>query len=292
MDVFGLGQCSLDHIGKTDSYPPPDVKCEFSGLAVQGGGPVATAMVALSRWGASCAFTGVVGDDRFGEAILSSLAEERVDVSRVLRRPGSSSQFAFILAEPASGHRTIFWQRPTGPAAAARELDMVALGAARLFYTDGFFLEASLAAAAEARRRGVPVLVDAGTLRDGMLELAAMADHFVVSEVFARSFSGKGDPEEVCRRLAELGPPVVGVTLGKGGYASMISGRFSRGPAYPAQVVDTTGCGDVFHAGCALGILRGWPPERGLQFGAWAAARVAEHPGGRAGIPKEGEYPG
>jgi len=58
--VFGLGQCCLDYIGKIPSYPPPDTKCEFSDLFIQGGGPVATAMVALARWGVSCAFAGVV----------------------------------------------------------------------------------------------------------------------------------------------------------------------------------------------------------------------------------------
>jgi len=29
-DVFGLGQCSLDCMGRIDAYPPPDVKCECS----------------------------------------------------------------------------------------------------------------------------------------------------------------------------------------------------------------------------------------------------------------------
>ncbi|MDP2853428.1 MAG: hypothetical protein Q8O28_04175 [Smithellaceae bacterium] len=52
--VFGIGQCSLDYIGLIPAYPPPDVKCEFTNLAVQCGGPVATALVALSRWGLNC----------------------------------------------------------------------------------------------------------------------------------------------------------------------------------------------------------------------------------------------
>ena len=64
--VWGLGQCCLDYIGKIVSYPPPDTKCEFSDMVIQGGGPVATALVALSRWGVPCAFAGVIGDDQFG----------------------------------------------------------------------------------------------------------------------------------------------------------------------------------------------------------------------------------
>ncbi|MCU0580636.1 MAG: sugar kinase, partial [Desulfobacterota bacterium] len=71
--VFGLGQCSLDHLGLIRDYPPADTKCEFSGLTVQGGGPVATALAALSRWGIGCAFAGVIGDDHCGEQIRTGL---------------------------------------------------------------------------------------------------------------------------------------------------------------------------------------------------------------------------
>lgn len=67
--VFGLGQCSLDYVGGIEDYPPPDAKCEFTGMLIQGGGPVATALVALSKWGIGCRFCGVIGDDYFGRMI-------------------------------------------------------------------------------------------------------------------------------------------------------------------------------------------------------------------------------
>ncbi len=66
LDVFGLGQCCIDYLGSIPEFPPPNVKCEFCGLVEEGGGPVATALVALSRWGWRCTIAGVVGDDRFG----------------------------------------------------------------------------------------------------------------------------------------------------------------------------------------------------------------------------------
>ena len=107
--VFGLGQCSLDCMGSIAAYPPPDVKCECSKMEVQGGGPVATALVALSRWGVRCSFTGVIGDDLFGSMIRESLDAEGIDTSRMLVRKGTRSQYAFIAAEPTEqGRRTIF----------------------------------------------------------------------------------------------------------------------------------------------------------------------------------------
>jgi ribokinase len=292
IDVFGLGQCSLDYIGRVDAFPPADSKCEFTDLTIQGGGPVATALVALSRWGAETALAGVVGDDSFGKSIAGSLNAEGVDTTGVVVRDGCASQFAFIAAEPGIGRRTIFWRRPTGAALTPGEIDFDRLRSAGALLTDGLFAEASLAAAREAKRAGVPVVVDAGSLRDGMLELAALSDFFIASESFARALIEEENPRKACRRIAELGPSLAGVTLGKRGYVARNGNTWIERPAHPAAAVDTTGCGDIFHAGFVHGLLAGWTTERSLDFGAWAASRVSLELGGRAGIPDLKDYPG
>jgi len=289
-DVFGLGQCSIDYLGRIAEYPPPDVKCEFFDLTVQGGGPVATALVALSRWGIRCTFAGVVGDDPAGAAIRASLDDEGVDTSGLLVRAGAASQFAFIAAEPGSGRRTIFWRRPTGPPPEPDEIDAEHILAARVFHTDGLFSRASLAAAAAAREAGVEVVVDAGSMRDGMLELARSSRHFIASETFLRTFAPGAPPLDACRRIAELGPSVVAITLGRRGHVALAEGHTIERPAHPVEAVDTTGCGDVFHAGYIYGLLQGWEVERRLEFASWAASRVALRLGGRAGIPAVSDW--
>jgi len=289
LQVFGLGQCSLDYIGVVDAYPPPDIKCDLSDTVIQGGGPAATAMVALSRWGLSCYLAGVIGDDVFGGMIEASLREEGVDTGGLVVRRSASSQFAFIAAEPVCGRRTIFWRRPTGPEIRPEEIDLSRLSQARVFHTDGLCLEAALYAAAKARKAGAAVVVDAGTLRAGMLDLARLSDCFIVAEPFANALTGGRDPVEACRILADLGPRVVGVTLGKAGYVAFTEGNFIEKQAYPVKAVDTTGCGDVFHAGFIYGLVNGWDAEKSLDLGAWAAARVSLHLGGRTGIPSLAE---
>lgn len=283
--VYGLGQCCLDYIGKVDSYPPPDVKCEFRDMVIQGGGPVATALVALAKWRVSCTFAGVIGDDRFGDMIKAALEDENVDTTGLVVRQGTESQFAFILAEPGVGRRTIFWRRPTGPPPGPHELDYGVIRRAEIFHTDGLFTEASLAAAKVAKEAGVRVVVDGGSFREGMLELAGLSDYFLASETFSTGMVGKDEPLNACYKLAELGPAVVGVTLGPRGYVALAEGRVIERPAYLVDPVDTTGCGDVFHAGFTYGLIKGWEVDKCLDFGAWAAARVSLELGGRAGIP-------
>jgi ribokinase len=283
--VYGLGQCPLDYLGKIASYPKPDTKCIFTDLSIQGGGPTATALVALARWGVSCTFAGIVGDDAFGKEIRTSLEKQGVDTCGMLVRKGSDSQFAFIVAEPTTATRTIFWRQPTGHPPKPGELDYRLIQKAKVIHTDGLFKEASLAACKKAKEAGRCVVVDGGTLRDGMLELVPFSDYYVVSQAFSDAFSGPENHAETCRRLADLGSPVTGVTLGKKGYIALIRGRFIEKQAYPVEALDTTGCGDAFHAGLTFGALQGWDPEKSLDFGAWAAAKVSEKLGGRAGIP-------
>lgn len=281
--VFGIGQCSLDYIGLVSSYPPPDVKCEFSNLIIQGGGPVATALVALARWGLDGYLAGVVADDDFGAQIEASLASENIETSGLVVRKNQRSQFAFIISEPSRARRTIFWQRPTGQPLQPEEINIDLLLKSSALHTDGLFAEASLFTCRKAKEAGIPVILDAGTLREGMLEIVRTSDCVVTSETFSNAFAES--PAETCRKLADLGVKLAGVTLGAQGYLALVNGRFISKEAYPTEAVDTTGCGDVFHAGLTYGIIHGWNAEQSLDLGAWAAARVARQMGGRSGIP-------
>jgi len=283
--VFGIGQCSLDYIGLIPAYPPPDVKCEFSNLVIQGGGPVATALVALSRWGIDGYLAGVVGDDDFGVQITASLAAEGLATNGLVIRKNQLSQFAFIVSEPSLARRTIFWQRPTGRPLHPDEINIDILLKSSALHTDGLFAEASLFACRKAKEAAIPVILDAGTLRDGMLEIARASDCVMASEVFSDAFAES--PAETCRRFADMGVRLAGVTLGTRGYIALVGGRFITREAYPVEAVDTTGCGDVFHAGLTYGIVHGWDAEKSLDLGAWAAARVSTQMGGRSGIPRD-----
>ena len=281
IEVFGLGQCTVDRLGQVESFPAADGKQQFSDMVVQCGGPVATALYALARWGRRCAFAGVVGDDAEGGVIREDLEAVGVDTSQMLVREGCRSQYAFIAVERGSGRRMIFWQQPTGAPPAVGEIE---LPACEMFLTDGLFPEASV----EIAKRSKRVVVDAGTLREGTEALLDHAHVFVASESFAKEFADS--PEEACARMRERGVELAGVTLGADGYVASFGDTLLHGAAHAVEAVDTTGCGDIFHAGLIEGLLRDWPTGKALDFAAWAAARCAAEVGGRAGIPSAEEY--
>lgn len=283
--VAGFGQCALDFLCTIDRYPPADTKCEFDDFLVQGGGPVATALVVLARWGIPARFAGVVCGDPFGSLILEGLRQERVDTSAIRIQEGSRSQFAFICVEKGTGKRTIFWGRPDTPAFPSVQLPEDFLKEALALHLDGLFLEASIRLAREARERRIPVILDAGTLRPGMLDLVRCTDHLIAAENFVAQFSPEDPLPSRLEKLKRLGPEVVTVTQGQRGSVSLWEGVPYHLPALKVRARDTTGAGDVFHGAYIYGLLKGWEPPERIRWATVAAGLSCRSLGGRSGIP-------
>lgn len=285
MTVVGIGQCCWDVLALVAQYPEVDEKEEIRQLTEQGGGPVATALVALTRLGIPCRFHGVIGDDRYAPLIRDSLTREGVDCSGLITREGTSSQVAWIVIEEGSGRRTIFWQRPSGAPLRPDELPARFLEGAALLHLDGLMPEVSRHALAAARRMGIPVMVDAGRMRPGMRELAARCDYLVAAERFLFDLGWDGTPGGFRRLAPTLGAPVVTVTRGARGSLTWSGGELLEVPAFSVPVVDTTGAGDLFHGGYLYGVIRGWELARSVTFASAVAALGCGAVGGRAAIP-------
>jgi sulfofructose kinase len=285
MKIVGIGQCCLDYLAIVDSYPAIDAKKEVLLWEEQGGGPVATALVALSRLGAECAFNGIVGDDQEGDKIRRSLVEEGIEVRGLLRRGKSISQTAFIVIEKTSGKRTIFWRRPSGEELMPVELGDSFLNGADFLLLDGLMKDASLHAARLAKQMQVPVMLDAGRLRDGMLDTARLSDYVVASEEFAKELGYDGDAQIFHEILRKLGLGATTITLGKSGSITFREDEIITVPAFDVNEVDTTGAGDVFHGGYIYGILKKWDISSTVRFASAMAAMKCLKVGGRAGTP-------
>ncbi len=286
MAVVGIGQCAWDMLTVVDRIPQADTKKEVFMWEEQGGGPVATALAALSRLGVPCRFHGIIGDDREGAAIRQSLIEEGIDVTGLVKRPNASSQTAFIAIDKSMGTRTIFWKRPTGEPLRKEELPHDFLKNAEFLLLDGLMKDVSLFAAREAGKAGVPVMLDAGRVREGMLELARMSAYVVGSEEFARELGWKDDPASFRHEVRKLGFGITTITLGARGSVTFAGDEIISCPAFPVEVVDTTGAGDVFHGGYLHGLLHNRPLKDTIRFASAVAAMKCRKLGGRAGIPR------
>ncbi len=120
------------------------------------------------------------------------------------------------------------------------------------------------------------------------VELLNVTDHLIVSRDFATRLTGVTDPRQAALRLWSNGKSVVVVTVGEAGYWWVDAENFDEPrhqAAFPVDVVDTTGCGDVFHGAYASALARGLSVPERLRFASAAAAIKATQAGGQAGIP-------
>ena len=83
---------------------------------------------------------------------------------------------------------------------------------------------------------------------------------------------------------AQYSATVSAATLGEGGVLAWDGANFLPVPAFQVAVVDTTGAGDLFHAGYIHGLLGGWPLEERLRFSCAAAALNCTARGARGRI--------
>jgi sulfofructose kinase len=289
MRVAGIGQCSLDYLAIIDGYPRANTKKEVLEWNEQGGGPVATALVTLSRLGIPCTFHGIIGDDCAGQKIRQSLIDERIDVTGLVKRKNAGSQLAFIAIEKRTGERTIFWKRPSGGDLKEEDLGTDFLSSIDFLLLDGLMKDASLHAVNNAKSINIPVMLDAGRNRPGMIEIAQLCDYVVASEEFSRDIGWSLDPESLLSVKEDLGVKLLTVTLGERGSITASKDQVIQIPAFEVKAVDTTGAGDVFHGGYIYGLLNGWDIKNTVIFASALAAMKCTKVGGRGGIPKLNE---
>jgi len=286
IEVVGLGQACLDYLGRINGFPQEDGKVELADLNMQCGGPASTALVTLARLGIKTSFLGSISDDPFGVEILKGLKRENVDVTSLEIVPGYTSQLAFIAITKKNGNRTVFWHRGSVPPLEPEDVNLAPFSKSKILHLDGLMVEASIEAARQAKNMGLRVVLDAGTMREGHRDLAAFVDILIASERFAHPLTGPGaSREETLSALKELGPEEVVVTLGSEGSIGWNGETFNVQEAFPVEVIDTTGAGDVYHGGYIYGLLQGWDMSACMRFASAVAALKCRKIGARQGIP-------
>jgi len=283
VDVVGVGLNATDTLIPVAHYPSRGSKVEFRSAKVLPGGQVATAMIACQQWGLRARYIGKVGDDIAAELHRSEFARLGVE-AHLFTAPGCPSQQAFILVDD-GGERTVLWKRDDRLTLRPEELQRDSIVNSRALHVDGHDTAAAATAAAWARAAGVPVVADLDELYPGVEKLLQSVDYLITS----RDIPGRLMDERNLRKSLpalhdRFGSRLTAATLGEEGVLAWDGKQFHYAAAFCVQTVDTTGAGDIFHAGFIYGLLQGWPLQRQLDFACAAAALNCTAIGARGGI--------
>lgn len=205
-DVVGIDSPCVDLAVNIEAFPEPNKGQRVKALSWQGGGKVATGMVAAARLGAKCAIWGTVGDDLYGNFCVRDFKEHGIDTNYMLKRPGQTTALSVVVSDRQTQGRNILYH--PGTAEPIREEELPENGKPDASY---FFLSKvdplTKKVAQAARKAGAKTFIDADSYSEELPDSFSMLDIVVGSEfVYQALFPDGGDMETNCRSLMERGP--------------------------------------------------------------------------------------
>lgn len=232
-------------------------------FAANPGGAPANLVVAAARLGASAAFIGKVGQDRFGDFLRNCLAENGVDISGIAVDPVQHTTLAVVALDPSGERHFSFYRDPSADVnLSVEDVSAEQLKNTRFLHFGSVSLTAepargaTLYAAKTAKELGATISYDPNyraslwsdekTAVERMLEPLLLVDVLKVSDEELPLLTGTGDLEVGTAQLAEKGISLILVTLGPKGAFYRFRGQTGLIPGVPCKVGDTNGAGDTF----------------------------------------------
>jgi sulfofructose kinase len=288
-DLLALGAVAVDDLLYAASYPVADEKAAVLRRERQCGGMSAIALITAARLGCSCAYAGVLGREELSDFAAAQMRAEGVNLKHLARRAGVRPIHSVIIIDSKRGSRNIFFDISGVLGADVDWPPASVIQSTRVLFADWFSVPGMIRAARVARQAGIPVVADFEQQGlSGFPVLLNLPDHLIVSDSFAAQLTGTTDPRRALKKLWKKHHQLVAVTAGGNGcwYLSADDpARPRHQPAFKVNVVDTTGCGDVFHGAYAAALARGMNVPDRIRFAAAAAALKAAKPGAQKGIP-------
>jgi sulfofructose kinase len=289
--ILCIGIPVRDLTFRIQELPERGFKVNASHFDEISGGNALNAAIGIARLGGRASICGPMGDARETSSryIFDKLGHEGIDTKHLVHMPGLVTPISNIMIDP-SGERTIVTFRDP-------ELWKVRLPDAGnlledcdAILTENRCAEFCTDLCVEARRRGIPVIVDVDrtmSLREGLLTASS---HLVFSSEALQSTAGVTNDADALQKIAKLTSSFLAGTQGPQGTLWLDDHQtLQRTPAFPVHTVDTLGAGDVFHGAFALAITEKQDLHHALRFASAAAALKCTRFGGAYAAPQRAE---
>ncbi len=294
-DYVSMGFYTFDCLGWPFTEVPPGGGCNMIDeitLAVSGAAGVAA--IAAAKMGLKTRAIGGLGHDLMGDWVMQRLKDFKVDIDMMQRQLGWKTSSSIVTTRLDGSRPALHMKGATGNFIVTPE-DYDKATDAKVFHLGGVGLmdamdgqsNASLMKYAKARGCLTTVDIFAGSAED-LPDVAAVlpyTDYFMPSIEEARALSGIEDLVSCTKFFHDKGVAACVFTLGgDGAYYSHTDGTHFHIPAYDILVKCTCGCGDAFNAGFAVGLVKGFDPQKTVRFAQATSALNATGLGSQAGV--------
>lgn len=289
LDVVGIGRAPLDIIYIIDHFPCGDDLIRVEEASLQGGGPVPNALCALAHLGTATALIDTVGDDWQGRKIREFLEEQNVMTDFMEVEAGCRSTVSTILVERATGKRAIINYRGDISEPFLDQIQIDLISEAQILHITGTYPDTVRLAAGLNKPWGGKVSFDggAGLYKEADRQIIPKVDYCITAFDYAQKYTGKDSISEMLDAFLSEGVEIAGITQGtEGSWFKDSGGNDFHQPAFSMpSIVDTTGCGDVFHGIFLYGMLKHFPVQKAVRYASAGAAIVSTRMGGSLSTP-------
>lgn len=290
--VLCVGHAVQDFVFRVPQLPARAEKYRATGFAAAGGGPAATAAVAIVRLGGAARLAARLGDDAIATAIETELRSLGVDCGALRRFAGRQSSLSAVFVDDAGERMIVNHTDPDMPADACW-IDELSLSDVDVVLADTRWPAGAARILNRAREAGLPAVLDADVPVPADGALLHAATHVAFSAPGLRDYAADDDLRRALQRVARDTHAWCAVTIGGEGVliadgrraAAPTAVAVEHVPAFAVKVVDTLGAGDAWHGAFALALGEGATEHVAVRAAAAAAAIKVSRPGGRAALP-------
>ncbi len=294
--ILVVGSSNTDMVVQSARLPRPGETVLGGTFFMNPGGKGANQAVAVARLGGQVAFVAKVGNDIFGHQAVQLFEEEGIDTTHVFTDPSNPSGVALITVDSA-GENCIVVASGANANLLPGDLSKTeqAIDDAQIVLMQ---LEVPMATVEHVSRiaqaKGKQVILNPAPAQTLSKELLSHLDLITPNETEAEIITGitvtdRTSAEEAARRLSEMGPRDVIITLGSKGALVYSSGKSSLVPAFEIEAVDTTAAGDVFNGALCVALSEGHTLEEAARFACKASALSVSRVGAQASVPYRNE---
>jgi ribokinase len=295
--IVVVGSINLDLVAGADRIPQVGETIIGNSFHTFFGGKGANQAVAAAKLEYPVSMVGNVGGDGFGIQLRDGLKDAGVDTTYVNTVEGPSG--VALITTGKSGENNIV----VVPGANGRLTTKVLEKAEPLLKQAGFLLvqlEVPLdtvdCLAWFAGQHSIPLMLDPAPARELSATLLRRVTWITPNESETQELLktkveiGDENYDAAADRLLEWGVKNVLLKLGSRG-CIVAEGNLPKEhvPAFSVNAVDTTGAGDAFNAGFAVGLLRGLTPARSAAFASAVAAISVTRHGAQPAMPTSAE---
>ncbi|MDF2520037.1 MAG: ribokinase [Clostridia bacterium] len=288
--VIVVGSLNIDMVAAVNGIPKKGETVLAANMEKFDGGKGANQAVASSRFGASTAIIGAVGNDEDGKALLERMKSKGVDVTGVSLRVNDKTGTAWITVDQkgensivviSGANRTLCKEDIDANEALFKDADIVLLQLEIPMETVTYAMD-------KAKENGCKVILNPAPAAKLSRDILSKTDYITPNESELDILAGGAEDSsqlQKAQKLIDQGVANVICTLGKEGAMLVNQTGHVNFPTIIVDAVDTTGAGDCFNGVLAAELANNISIENAIKTAVKAASFSVTKKGAQSSMP-------